>query len=213
MGNQRLVRRSVAFYRIPLVLLASSFAFLIWSVVQKNVSAPLSREWPWRLVLLDIQSSANACLIIGGFMFARSQYARAVRPYVGWSGRTEVSGGRTVWEVTAKNHGSGPIVVFEPSYQIKLRSASGAIFETSWLEWEEVRSELRNRISDPDSFFLLLVRPIAYMTDSGLPLMRFSPDVLSVIEDVLVKFEFKDVSGDTYETVVHGMRGAREQHA
>lgn len=81
---QRRIRRSPLLFTTPLVLLGLLTALLLWEAIRVNVSPEALGEWPWRMQLIDGQVLGSLLAVSLGAVLARAQYARTVRPYLGW---------------------------------------------------------------------------------------------------------------------------------
>src|SRR5687768_7230265 len=84
---QRVVRKSALLSRLVTALVGVSIVLLCYSIWRENAPDELTRSWPWKLKLLDIQSATTAAVGTLGASLARAQYARAVRPALGHAGR------------------------------------------------------------------------------------------------------------------------------
>lgn len=68
------------------MLLGLLVLVLFWEAVRANVTADARTHWPWRLQLLEMEALGSLLAVAVGAVLARAQYARTVRPYLGWRG-------------------------------------------------------------------------------------------------------------------------------
>jgi len=119
--QQRHVRRSPLLFTTPLVLLAVLALVLLWEITRGNVTGELSRQWPWRLQLMDTDALGSLLAVALAAVLGRAQYARTVRPALGWRS-SWVPGvfvpDEPAWEVGVLNGGPQHAVVERVEYQL-----------------------------------------------------------------------------------------------
>lgn len=150
MGNepQRRVLRNTALFKVPVVLLGLTASVLVWSVVRVNVPASAGDSWPWKLELLDVQSATTATTVTAGLIFARAQYASAVRPMIGWVGYVvEVSelSEPLAWTVRLVNGAGAAAQIHDPMYRVVLRGdrqRGARVAASRWMSRDEAVSVL-----------------------------------------------------------------------
>lgn len=111
---QRRVRRSPLLFTVPIVLLVLLAAVLGWEAVRANMTEEARAAWPWRLQLLDMEPLGSLLAVAAGAVLARAQYARTVRPMLGWRAdwtTGHLRGGVPEWQVGLLNGGSHAAVV------------------------------------------------------------------------------------------------------
>ncbi|MFW3476379.1 hypothetical protein ACN24M_35225 [Streptomyces microflavus] len=86
--SQRVVRRNRVLSGLLTWLVHLSLLLLAYSVWRENAPDTLTDSWPWKLQLLDVQSATTAVGSLGASL-ARAQYARAVRPALGYFGQVK----------------------------------------------------------------------------------------------------------------------------
>lgn len=173
--EQVVVRRSGLFSRLLFGLWCLALLLLIYTLIRQNLTGDLARNWPWRLRLLDPQSAVAAVLATGGASLARAQYARTVRPMIGYFGRVDADHGppnQFVWACHMFNGGQDAAVVTEVSYWIAYTSAARARGASDSSEWvkhpEAVASIEMSGLLDREDLMLTNIGP-------GLPLSASHP--------------------------------------
>jgi hypothetical protein len=215
---QERTKRNAALFFLPIALLGFSCLLLLWSLVRINLPAPILVVWPWRLQLLDIQSATTAVTIAAGLIFARGQYATAVRPMIGWSGRvveTRALSDKRVWLVRLSNGSTAPAVFHSLSYAVVFKDEQGdvgAAVGHLWLSREEVINRidakgLKHEVNYDIRFFGPSVS-LSVATVEGNVLALFTKRAMSVIDDLLIRVKATDQAGDTHQRVIHCLRGA-----
>ncbi|KOU47750.1 hypothetical protein [Streptomyces sp. WM6378] len=139
---QRRVARNLVLFTVPLALILLLSVLLIWEIVRDNMAEATRARWPWRLALLDQQSLGHMLALTGGVAFARAQYARSVRPQIGWSGmpmpNTYGMSGDEVWEVTVHNGGTRSATIECAEYAIEWKGQPTG----GWLSSQEASRAL-----------------------------------------------------------------------
>jgi hypothetical protein len=207
--RQRRVRRSPLLFVAPLVLLSLLTAVLIWEVVRSNVTGDLARQWPWRLRLMDMNPLGSLLAVALAAVFGRAQYARTVRPALGWSSSWTVGDlapDEPAWSVNILNGGSQHAVVERVDYCFVPRGGEPG-------EWTD-HAGLFQALADQG-----LVQGNDYYlgtTGAGFPLgdgmMRagvYSQRFVDEIDQLRLRLRVTDAVGDSHERVMDLMRGAR----
>src|SRR5512140_2640101 len=128
--RQRTLRRNPRYSLLPLIAVTLLLALLAWEVVRSNVDEQLRRQYPWRLSFLGVETTATLAAAFIGLMVARGQFARTVRPTIGYSTRP-VTGellkdpGGAGWTVHLYNGGPGMAAVHQVDYRLELRQGGG----------------------------------------------------------------------------------------
>lgn len=174
-------------------------------------------DWPWKLQLLDIQSATTATTIAAGLVFARAQFASAVRPMAGWTGRVvEVRGfsSKLVWLVRLVNEASAPANFHTPKYCVCLGSESAQKPQNqdhAWISRPEAIALLDSAgLNHGFDYELRYFGPSFTISNSreGSVMALFTRKAMKVISDVLIQVQITDQSGDTRQIIIHCMRGA-----
>ncbi|WP_405012622.1 hypothetical protein [Kitasatospora sp. NBC_01539] len=210
---QRVVKRSGWFARLPLGLVAVSMLLLVHNLVRKNLAHPAGI---WRIELLDTQAAVAVVLASAGAVLARAQYARTVRPALGWSGRVAAGlapDGRLVWTCHVVNGSQDVAVVAGIDYRLAFTLAArsdGAPASTRWLSQEEVSAVLTARgLPAEGDFMLSLIAPGRPISVQGLMFVGwFTEKAMAEIENVFLRVQVVDRVGDTHERVMALMKGA-----
>lgn len=214
--TQRVFRRSWWFSRFLTVLVCIAVALLLHSVVRENFSGSLTREWPWKLKLLDLQSASACVLTTAGAMGARAQYARAVRPALGYSGRVKADiapDGQLAWICTLFNGGQDMAVITEVSYWIEFTTEArvcGAPQTHTWMTREEVMRSVRGRGLEHrrDMMLTFLDQGWPVHGQGRLFLGWFTGTAMRELENVFLRLRVEDRVGDTHERTVNLLKGA-----
>ncbi|MEU6528502.1 hypothetical protein ABZ869_04825 [Streptomyces sp. NPDC046928] len=208
--DQRVVRRSTPYSRALIAVAAVAFGLLIYAVIWSNQQDELPQ-------LLDVQSATTAVLGTTGAILARGQYARAVRPSIGWFGRVTADAapaGRLAWICYAVNGAQDSCTVSDVGYQVVLTgdpvSDSGR-----WTSMEHATSAMEGRgLTSGSHFHLNLISPGQPITaDRRLYVGWFTEAAMAEVRDVYVRLRVVDRVGDTHERVLELMRGAERQPA
>ncbi|WP_415961001.1 hypothetical protein [Streptomyces sp. 021-4] len=211
---QRVVRRNRLYSRLVSVLVYVSFLLLCYSVWRQNAPDTLTGSWPWKLELLDVQSAATATVGSLGAALARAQYARAVRPALGYFGRVMADmapGERLAWACSVFNAAQDVAVVEEISYLVVLTARSeDAEEETDWVNREEAERTVVDRGPESRTDFALhaigVGRPVP--AQGVMPLGWFTAAAMAQVRDVFVRVRVTDRVGDTHERVISMLKGA-----
>ncbi|WP_326580991.1 hypothetical protein OG889_22720 [Streptomyces sp. NBC_00481] len=214
--EQRVVRRSGLFSRLLFALWCVALLLLIYTLIRQNLTSELARRWPWKLRLLDRQSAVAAVLATGGASLARAQYARTVRPMIGYFGRVGADHGpanQLAWACHMFNGGQDAAVVTEVSYRIAYASAArarGASDSSGWvMHPEAVASIERSGLVNREDLTLTNIGPgLPLSASQPLFMAWFAERALRDVENVFVKVRVLDRTGDTHERVINLLKGA-----
>ncbi|MEU9759493.1 hypothetical protein [Streptomyces sp. NPDC047985] len=211
---QRRIRRSILLFAVPMALLVLLVAVLVWEMVRANVSAGARTEWPWRLQLLDAEALGSLLAVAAGAVLARAQYARTVRPYLGWRATWstgELARGVPAWRVGVMNGGQHLAVVESWDCRVVMRDARDL---TPWCSVPAACDELTGAGLVAGEDFRLID------FGAGFPLVgagshetvlvgAFSEHFVAQVESVYVRARITDVVGDTHERIMDCMKGVR----
>lgn len=216
--DQRRVRRSPLLFLTPLVLLCVLIAVLLWETIRANVAGDARGDWPWRLQLLDMQALGSLLAVAAGAVLARAQYARTVRPYLGWRAawvKGLLKGDASAWRVGMLNGGQHIAVIESLDCRLVLAGAD-APADTPWTEVSEVVSELAAAGFVVTEDFRLV------SFGAGFPLVGagsydtvlvgvFSKRFIEGVDALYLRVRVVDVVGDSHERILDCMKGARMQ--
>ncbi|MGW1154599.1 hypothetical protein ACWD45_25345 [Streptomyces rubiginosohelvolus] len=217
--SQRRVRRSPLLFTAPLVLLAVLTLVLLWEAVRANVSPGVRGDWPWRLQLLDMEALGSLLAVATGAVLARAQYARTVRPYLGWRGSWRTGllvEGEPAWRVGILNGGQH-IAVIE-SWECRVVPSGGSGTGTAaWVAVPDVVATLTaDGLSAGRDYQLTAFGTGFPLVGTGnydtVPVGVFSRRFVERIDVLQVRVRVTDVVGDTHERVLDCMRGSREEY-
>ncbi|GAA4083209.1 hypothetical protein GCM10022233_75960 [Streptomyces shaanxiensis] len=213
---QRVIRRSGLFSRLLFVLWCLALLLLIYSLVRQNLPGGATRSWPWRLQLLDLQSAVAAVLATGGASLAREQYARTVKPLIGYFGRVTTEHGphgQLAWVCHLFNGGQESAVMTDVSYWITYTDAgrdSGAADSSAWLTHSAAvasieKSGLVNRVD-----FALTASGAGHPLSAQTPRYMgwFTEKAMREVDNVFVRVRVLDRVGDAHERVINLLKSA-----
>jgi hypothetical protein len=207
--RQRRVRRSPLLFLAPLVLLILLTLVLLWEIVRSNVTGGASREWPWRLRLMDMNPLGSLLAVALAAVFGRAQYGRTVRPALGWSSSWTVGDlgpDEQAWSVEIVNGGSQQAVVERVDYCFVPRGGEPG----EWVDHAALLEALAERglVQGKDYYQRL--------TGAGFPLgagaMRagtYGQRFVDEIDQLRMRLRVVDGVGDSHERIMDLMRGAR----
>ncbi|MFE1403014.1 hypothetical protein [Streptomyces sp. NPDC058770] len=213
---QRRIRRSPLLFALPMALLLLLVAVLGWETVRANVSAGARTEWPWRLQLLDGEALGSLLAVAAGAVLARAQYARTVRPYLGWRAAWvtgEITRDVPAWRVGVMNGGQHLAVVESWDCRVVMRGARD-LPDAPWGSVPAACDELAGAGLVAGEDFRLID------FGAGFPLVgagshetvlvgAFSENFVGRVESVYVRARITDVVGDTHERIMDCMKGVR----
>ncbi|MEV8535009.1 hypothetical protein [Streptomyces sp. NPDC051211] len=213
---QRRIRRNPWLFTAPLVLLCVLSAVLVWEVVRGNMSEAARAHWPWRLQLMSEEPLASLLAVSVGAVLARAQYARTVRPVLGW--RSEYVAGLLPgqgkdWEVGVINGGQHNVALVRVDYHLVPASAADA--EVEWLSLGTVGDRLAAAgLQAAVDFRLIAFGPgfplVATGTYETVTVGVFSKRFIDEVAELHMRLRVTDSVGDTHERIVRCLRGARE---
>lgn len=214
--TQRVIHRNGLFSRLLLVLVGVAVLLLGYTLIRENLPQRLTRDWPWKLKLLDVQSAVAAVLATGGASLARAQYARTVRPAIGYFGRVIeglAPGNRLAWVCHLFNGGQDVAVTTDLSYRITYTSAAlaqGATDSADWVTHQAVLASIESRgLLHRQDFALDLIGPGRPIPGEQMMFLGwFTEKAMREVENVFVRVRVLDRVGDTHERVINLLKGA-----
>lgn len=217
--SQRRVRRSPLLFTAPLVLLAVLILILFWESVRANVSPGARDDWPWRLQLLDMEALGSLLAVAAGAVLARAQYARTVRPYLGWRGSWRkglLAEGGPAWRVGILNGGQHIAVIESWECRVVPRGEAGA-GAAPWVSVTDVVATLTaGGLSVGRDYQLITFGAGFPLVGTGnyetVPVGVFSRRFVERVDALHVRVRVTDVVGDSHERVLDCLRGARAEH-
>ncbi|WP_257141861.1 hypothetical protein [Streptomyces sp. sk226] len=213
------MRRSPLLFTVPLALLALLVLILLWEAVRANVPPGAEDDWPWRLRLLDMEALGSLLAVATGAVLARAQYARTVRPYLGYRGswRKGLLGeGKPAWRVGILNAGQHTAVVDSWECRVVLRGMSDEV-SAPWAAVPDVVSTLTAAGLSAGRDYQLIAFGAGFpLVGTGnydtVPVGVFSQRCVERIESLHIRVRVTDVVGDSHERVLDCMRGARAEY-
>ncbi|RSS68316.1 hypothetical protein [Streptomyces sp. WAC06614] len=214
--TQRRVRRSPLLHTAPIVLLAVLTAVLGWEIVRANMSAAARTQWPWRLQLLDMEPLGSLLAVAAGAVLARAQYARTVRPSLGWRAdwtTGQLHGGAPEWRVGLLNGGSHTAVIEDYACRVVLRGgppgAGGA-----WTDVQGAAAALTAAgLTAGEDFQLVQMGNFPLVPAGGgydtATVGAFSRRFVDEVEALYLRVRVTDAVGDSHERIMDALKGAR----
>ncbi|MFJ1752212.1 hypothetical protein [Kitasatospora sp. NPDC088134] len=214
--DQRVVQRSTVFSRLLIAVVTLSWLLFLHTVVRQNLHGRSLEQWPWDLDLLDIQSATALAVSVSGAWLARAQYARAVRPTIGYFGRVMADIGPTgqlSWAIHAFNGAQDVATVTALDYWVTFTTtarAAGAVDSAGWGSVSEATNAIAARgLTDREDFALDLIGKGRPIPGQGLMFIGwFNEKAMNEVEEVFVRLRVIDRVGDTHERTLALMKGA-----
>ncbi|MDT9693164.1 hypothetical protein Q5762_33545 [Streptomyces sp. P9(2023)] len=211
---QRRVRRSPLLYTAPIVLLCLLTAVLGWEIVRANMTEEARTDWPWRLQLLDMEPLGSLLAVAAAAVLARAQYARTVRPYLGWksdwtTGR--LRGSAVEWRAGVYNGGQYTAVIERYDCRVVLAGDDSA--STPWTDVAGAAATLTGAglvagedFQIPTFGHFPLVGTGTYET---AVMGAFSRRFVDEVDAFYVRLRVVDTVGDSHERTMNCLKGAR----
>ena len=215
--TQQLVRRNFWFsgvLRVALVLLA---IVLLWEIVRQNMSPQSRGGYPWRLHFLETSTAASLFGACAALALAREQFARSVRPALGWFGFTNVKSDfitePVAWTNYVSNGGPGRCVVVEAKYRFALfpqidDGSAPPEWQNRWIPWRELVRHLGhlNLVLDRNYFLTTFGAGtvVAQVGNSSQerPFAVWDTKSLAILQVLDVRLTVVDLAGDTYVRIL-----------
>ncbi|WP_328621866.1 hypothetical protein [Streptomyces sp. NBC_00354] len=220
---QRRIRRNPWLFTAPLVLLCLLVAVLVWEVVRGNLSEAARTHWPWRLQLMPEEPLASLLAVAAGAVLARAQYARTVRPVLGWRSEYvagELPGESKAWVTGILNGGQHNAGLHRADYFLVMDGDphDGPIPEEAWMSLREAGERLGAVGLRPAADFGLIT------LGAGFPLVAtgtyetirvgvFSKRFIDEVRAFHLRIQVVDSVGDMHERIIDCLKGARESVA
>jgi hypothetical protein len=213
--TQRRIRRSPLLFTTPLVLLGLLTALLVWEAIRGNVPAGAQSEWPWRLRPVDGQVLGSLLAVSLGAVLARAQYARTVRPYLGWRAAWTqglLTTQEPAWRVGILNGGQHMAVIESWDVRVVMQGAEDSA-DVRWSSVPDAVAELAEAGFVIGEDFRLIG------FGAGFPLTgaagghdtvlvgAFSETFAQRVQSFYVRVRVTDVVGDTHERTMDCLKG------
>ncbi|MFE4454748.1 hypothetical protein [Streptomyces sp. NPDC056796] len=203
-------------FTTPLVLLGLLMVVLVWESVRANMTGDARAEWPWRLQLIDMEALGSLLAVAAGAVLARAQYARTVRPYLGWRAvwaKGHLRGDVQAWRVGILNGGQHIAAIESWDCRVVLAGHDDPA-DARWVDIDEAVAELSGAgLVVAEDFQLVkfgkgfpLVGTGSYET---VLVGAFSKRFVESVESLYVRVRVTDVVGDSHERIGDCMKGAR----
>ncbi|MEU4267364.1 hypothetical protein [Streptomyces sp. NPDC026092] len=214
---QRRVRRSPLLYTAPIVLLCLLTAVLGWEIVRANMTEQARTDWPWRLQLLDMEPLGSLLAVAAAAVLARAQYARTVRPLLGWksdwtTGR--LRGGGVEWRAAVYNGGQYSAVIERYDCRVVLAGESDPA-STPWTDLPGAVAILTGAgLAAGEDFQIRLFGNFPLVgtgTYETVEMGSFSRRFVAEVDAFYVRLRVVDTVGDTHERIMNCLKGARSE--
>ncbi|MFE2547678.1 hypothetical protein ACFXGI_03880 [Streptomyces sp. NPDC059355] len=221
---QRRIRRNRWLFTAPLVLLCLLGVVLVWEIVRGNMSEASRAHWPWRLQLMGAEPLASLLAVAAGAVLARAQYARTVRPMLGWRSEYvagELPGESKAWRTGVLNGGQHNVGVHRVDYFVVMQgdpSDGRPVPEGAWLSLGEAGERLGEVGLRPAVEFRLVsfgagFPLVATGTYETIAVGVFSKRFIDEVRALHMRIQVVDSVGDMHERVIDCLKGARESVA
>ncbi len=200
-GPQRVTGRNWTYVAVPWGILAILLCVLAWELARQNMQA---KAWPWSLALLGVTPAASLSGVFAGLILARGQFARSVRPGLGWiadEGPSSGLGASAAWTAHLYNAGPGHAVVTSVLYRVDTWEAAGG--EAWFLRDAAVaRLEAFGLLEGRDYKLRLLTAgaplPAVKKVDEGIEMCSLSRQSMGRLRRLDVRVEVQDSVGDRH---------------
>lgn len=204
--RQRVISRNRLSYRVPQTAFWFMAADVLWEVVKENRPKTRSPGAPWWFTVFDLSTAVTAAGIIGSLLIARTQFARTIRPALGFSSnQLPVSALITLpsrWTASVTNGGPGTCTVLRSEWRYALFDEP---IEDRWLSWQDAVEALAQRGLDYGRhYYLLHLGPSAVLPGNAnhrLEIASFSERAVSMLRTVELRIQVVDLVGDVHERI------------
>ncbi len=211
--QQRVIRRNWIFWRLLVCLAVVAMLLFVYSIIQQNLAASTKGPDTGPIEILDIQSATAALLATAGALLARAQYATAVRPMIGFQGRSvrglSPDNDQLVWASRVTNGAQDAATVINVRYCVRYVGQSSAASGV-WLELDDISSELERAGLQTDTDYGLARFGKGFPLPGGqhFVLGWFTPHAMTVIDGLGVRLQVMDRVGDVHERSMDMLKGA-----
>ncbi|MFH8474207.1 hypothetical protein [Streptomyces sp. NPDC018000] len=203
-------------FTAPLVFLVVLVMVLVWEAIRANVTAEARTEWPWRLQLIDAESLGSLLAVAAGAVLARAQYARTVRPYLGWRAawvKGQLATDAPAWRVGIMNGGQHLAVVDSWHYRVVMKGAQDST-DAPWAGALDTSDQLTEAGLVVGEDFRLIAFGVGFpLVGTGshdtVLVGAFSENFIAQVQSLYVRVRITDVVGDTHERIMDCMKGVR----
>jgi hypothetical protein len=212
--SQRVVSRNALTFRAPQAVFWFLIVDILWEVVKENRPQDSSPPFPWWFTIFNLSTGVTAAGIFGSLLIARSQFARAIRPALGFFNDERAGSIRVTlparWTVRMTNGGPGACTVLRCEWRFAL---FGEEAEGSWLSWQDTIAGLTARgIAYGRHYYLINLGPGAVLSGNAsqqLEIGSFSERAVSALETLEIRIHVIDLAGDVHERIGDLLYSAR----
>ncbi|NAS22871.1 hypothetical protein GT755_14370 [Herbidospora sp. NEAU-GS84] len=222
--DQRVIKRDVKSWLGPRLILAALLINLIWEIIKNNLDPDIRKQWPWRLIILDLSATATLAGIIATLILARIQLSKSTHPYLTWTAHQEPSrfiqnSQRTLH---LKNAGPGRAIVHDVKYRYSLSGESNNNADPlSTCEWQsrgDVVARIENAgLSHHADFAILALHkgagiPPSGASDPGTEIVALNNKAMSVLARLDMRLQVVDTAGDRHERIIWCIKRSPYDH-
>jgi hypothetical protein len=222
--QQRVVRRNRLFVLVPSIILAVLLAVLAWEIMRTNMSDAARQHLPWKVSFLGISSAASLSGVFAALLLARSQFARSVRPVIGWAAAWETpsqdkggAGDDQTWVVKVHNGGPGLGIVRESQYKVEIAGADENHPGDDWITLDEALQRLRDAGLTPSEGVNLIQLGVGHPLVSstkpkdGFEIFKLKERALPRLAALDMHLVVVDMVGDKHERYMQLLKGAKDE--
>jgi hypothetical protein len=212
--SQRVVSRNALTFRAPQAVFWFLIVDILWEVVKENRPQESSPAFPWWFTVFNLSTGVTAAGIFGSLLIARSQFARAIRPALGFFTDERAGSIRVTlparWTVRMTNGGPGACTVRSCEWRYAL---PGQEAEGPWLSWQDAIVGLKaSGIAYGRHYYLINLGPGAVLSGNAsqqLEIGSFSERAVSVLDSLEIRINVIDLAGDVHERIGDLLHSAR----
>ncbi|GAA4580303.1 hypothetical protein GCM10023194_08300 [Planotetraspora phitsanulokensis] len=191
-----------------MIAIATFALNLIWEVARRNMDQRLLMSWPFKFSIVDTSTTANILALATGLLIARLQYARVLRPVIGFAiddADALFKPDSDRWRFWLYNAGSGTAVVERFEYYVRFRGDSDAgqldrDHSGNWVPLAVINDQLRSRgLKDGEDYFLRWSTKGAPVPSASGYVAWFTIRGLAELERFDVRIQVVDGLGDIHE--------------
>jgi hypothetical protein len=209
-GAARVIKRSHLFFTVPIALILVTSANFIWEITRANLNTHTLSTWPFRFTITNVSTTATILAVFVTLFMGRLQWARALRPVVGFA--IDDEGAKFLpssdkWRVWIYNAGPGGAVVENLSYYVRFVDQPEDQSPTNWVPLAVVNDQLRSRnLRDGTDYFIRWNSrgapfPAVQKYAEGMQLAWFTSQALAQMRILDIRLRYVDSLGDTYEKI------------
>jgi hypothetical protein len=210
-GVAKVVGRSRLFFTVPIIIMCVISANFIWEAIRINVGARAAAEWPLRVTVLGISTTATVLAVFVGLFMGRLQWAHTLRPHIGTAiddESTEFRVDSNKWRFWLYNAGPGGAVISDIKYYVRFADQLQDRGIPDWVSLAVINDQFRSRnLIDGVDYFIRWNTgqsplPVLKSYSEGKPMAWFTVKALAQLSILDIRAQYSDVLGDSYENVI-----------